>query len=260
MYPLALVCRRFQASALRLHYSRIVEASTLPDSAIALASAKIKPPYLFCTYIGTDGLEHAGLEPSLKEMHQLYSRFRPVFGDENRLPRDRFPIRSVIGGADQPRLELASHEVHLDVGELFAQLCTIMNVVKLGPKQGLFLSCVNVFDGVIRLWRKWLANATNIEAAEGKENPRASLALGNSDILWIDQAKNVGLRMRVTTKPDLRHPILVERGDEPGGEPVDQHTEELVDQLSDEPSVSYTLEYEGMFPPAISLGTIVAFH
>jgi hypothetical protein len=228
---------------LRLHYSRLVEASTLPDHEIALASAKIEPPYLFCNYIGTDGLAHAGLEPNLKEMYELYSRFRPLFGEGNKPLRDRYPIRSVIGGAGRSPLELASHEVHLDVGELFSQLCTIMNVVKLGPKQGLFLSCVNVFDGVIRLWRKWLATATEREEAEGKENPRASLGVGNSDILWLDPAKNVGLRLRVTTKPDMRGPILVERGDEP----VDQLNDQPSDQPDDQSPVSYTLEYEGMF-------------
>jgi hypothetical protein len=40
--------------------------------------------------------------------------------------------------------------------ESFAQLCTITNLVRMGPKPGLFRSHINMSDGVIRVWRDWL--------------------------------------------------------------------------------------------------------
>lgn len=113
-----------------------------------------------------------------------------------------------------------TQDVHLDEGELFTQLCTVTNVVKEGPRHGLFISHVNVSDGVVRVWRDWLARHASKNPSDGSGSPR-----NEEDILWADPGKNVGLRFRVVPGPAERMPLLTGPGD-------------------DAP-VSYVLEYEG---------------
>jgi len=103
-------------------------------------------------------------------------------------------------------------DIHLESHELFSQLCTIANLVKVGPKRGLFLSCVNVGEGILRVWRDWLAQ----RAKEGQEK--------ESEVLWADSKKTVGLRLRV-----------VERETAPPHPPL---------RTGEDPPVSYTLQYE----------------
>lgn len=166
--------------------------------------------------------------------------------EENRRPRRRYPVRpqrqtgaqdgtqedqsgaSGSGSANglSAEIEAPVHDVFLDESELFSQLCTVTNLVKVGPKPGLFLSHVNVGDGLIRVWRQWLS----VQAARcvaGAETTGAGAGSDSADrehILWADAAKQVGLRFRVCEKSDGPRPVLA---------------------LSDEDlPVSYTLEYE----------------
>lgn len=50
-----------------------------------------------------------------------------------------------------------------------------------------FLGHVNVSDGVIRVWRDWLATAASAAADSEPEE----------EVLWADAAQDVGLRFRV---------------------------------------------------------------
>ena len=102
---------------------------------------------------------------------------------------------------------------------LFSQLCTIANLVKFGPKRGLYLSRVNVGEGILRVWRDWLAERAKAGDSEGDE----------SEVLWADSKKTVGLRLRV-----------VEREAVDAGPPL---------RTGEDPNVSYTLFHEGMFCP-----------
>ncbi|KAH8681053.1 hypothetical protein BX600DRAFT_445656 [Xylariales sp. PMI_506] len=228
LLSLAHVCQRFYSLVSRVHYARLIEAIALEDHELILEcyhpSAKISTPYMFCNYIGTDGLEEIGRNPTMKELGELYSRFRPVLGEENRRPRARYPTRSVIEGFDQPLVDLAAHEVSLDASELFSQLCTVINLVKIGPRRGLFLSCVNIIEGVARIWREWLTSQAELSANPRSTKKAASLGPFDSSILWADRTMNVGLRVRVTVNPSFHAPVL-----------VGPH---------DEPPVSYILEYE----------------
>lgn len=90
----------------------------------------------------------------------------------------------------------------LDEGELFSQLCTVTNLVKMGPKPGLFLSHVNIGDGLIRVWRDWLAAQARTSAP--------------APILWADARQTVGVRFRVTEREQtgLAAALLVEVSDE----------------------------------------------
>jgi len=130
-------------------------------------SAKISTPYLACRYLGT---KTAGLgaiddaSPRLEDLPKMYSSFRPVLTEENRRRRFRpdWPQQSLAmqgsqGAGRDSEDEFAVQEVYLDEGELFSQLCTVTNVVKESARPGFYLSHVNTCDGVIRIWRGWLA-------------------------------------------------------------------------------------------------------
>lgn len=216
-------------------------------------STKLTTPYLFCDYIGTDGLSDDVSDDtsgSLGKLADLYSHFRPIPAEERRpsrrwrsivapqspsepLSRSLVDEDEVTEPAEEP---LASHNISLESYELFSQLCTVTSLIKVGPKPGLFLSCVNISEGVTRVWRNWLS-----EQAESYRKTRRIALLNKSkarvipenvreqnfeNLLWADPNKHVGLRLRVKQRNDTSMPILMHRDDD------------------DEP-VSYTLEYEG---------------
>jgi hypothetical protein len=211
----------------RVHYSRLVEAALLQDHEVILEcyhpSVKISTPTLFCNYLSTDGLEEAGHgEVGLRTLNGLYSRFRPVLGEDGRRPRARYPTRDVLSGTEPPLEEVPSHDLHLDAGELFSQLCTVASLIKVGPRRGLFLSISGITDSVIRVWRDWLQQeAARSSAVQRQADPSSEAG----SVLWTDSTETVGLRVLVTEKDDLHAPVLM--------------------GVNDEPPVSYTLEYKG---------------
>lgn len=203
LLPIARINRRFQDLTLRIIHTRLTDAASLSDHELILEcyhpSAKISTPYLHCDYLGTDGLERYSEDEdrqlTLGQMHGLYSRFRPVVQDENRRGRARYPAARAARGVEGQAVEddrTASVSVHLDDGEMFSQLCAVTNLVKTGPRRGLFLSHVNVNDGVVRVFRRWLAGA-------GDEDP----------ILWTDRHKTVGIKFRVQEEhSETRRPAI----------------------------------------------------
>lgn len=136
-------------------------------------------------------------QPAFGQLHDLYSRFWPVVQEENRRGRARYPVASGSTQAEGSGDDLtASLTVELDEGEMFSQLCCVTNLVKTGPRRGLFLSHVNINDGVVRVFRKWLAARAK---GDKKEDP----------ILWTDRNKTVGLRFGVTENTDrLAQPAI----------------------------------------------------
>lgn len=232
LLPLARVNRRFHDLTLRIIHTRLTDAAWLPDHELILEcyhpSAKISTPYLHCDYLGTDGLESYNEDEDKQldfaQLRGLYSRFRPVVQEENRRGRARYPVASGSSsnnGNAQPAADddlTASVNIQLDEGEMFSQLCAKTNLVKTGPRRGLFLSHVNLNDGVVRVFRRWLA--AKVSAAgegAGDEEP----------ILWTNRNKTVGLRFRVR-------------------ENVDTSTKPTIWSVADDedPPVSYTLVYE----------------
>lgn len=138
-------------------------------------------------------------------------------------------------------LPLVAYDVHLDEGELFSQLCTVTSLVRTGARPGLFLNCVNIDDGVIRVWRDWLSQRVRPAAAAAvAASPSATEAGGNQaipsvvdtdqHILWAYTGKHVGMRFRVTE----------------GDQPTDHENRftRRATALVEEPAVSYQLEYE----------------
>lgn len=201
--PLARISHRFHDITLRIVHTRLTDTAWLPDHELILEcyhpSAKLTTPYLHCDYLGTDGLASyrdevestaTNAQPDFPQLRNLYSRFRPVVQEENRRGRARYPM-AASGGSSNQVVEgdddddrTATLTVDLEEGEMFSQLCAVTNMVKVGPRRGLFLSHVNVCDGVVRVFRRWLAAQAS---GSGDEDP----------VLWTDWHQTVGLKFRV---------------------------------------------------------------
>lgn len=136
----------------------------------------------------------------------------------------------------------------LDGHELFTQLVSQTNLVKIGPRNGLFSSFVDVEEGVVRVWRKWLRDV----AAEG--NRQKSDAVQNEPVevvgkgkepvlevtendekkgevdrvLWVTTKKHTGIRFNVQERKLRRDAPILIRADE------------------EDMPVTYEIEYDGM--------------
>jgi len=203
-------------------------------------STKLSTPSLNCEYLGTHELDsanhsseadlYADLEGcktgQLGKLAGLYSHFRPLKPEAERRTVRRHPAGgSFIMAANDlvdDHEEFVCQNIHLEGHELFSQLCTVTNVVKPGPR-GLLLGCVNISEGITRVWRDWLAEQARFkpEDVTGSSSLDAERA---ERLLWADKNNSVGLRMRVVERDGGTAPVLI-REDE------------------DEP-VSYTLQYE----------------
>ncbi len=181
---------------------------------------------MYCDYLGTDGLsaEAEGKGDIYKDVERkgrlgqlggLYSHFRPARKEPETKVRRPHPAGDVPGhpntstsypsdpgpsSGESEEGELVSQNVSLDAHELFSQLCTVTNIVKMGPHRGLFLSIVNVHDGVVRIFRDWLNHQANKSVMDGDIEKRT---------LWVDDRRNAGLVLRVKEKKWKRDsPIL----------------------------------------------------
>lgn len=112
--------------------------------------------------------------------------------------------------------------VSLDESEDFSQLCVVANIVKVLRGSNLLLSAVTVEDGIVRIWRKWLKDRVSqsqladaqtgldleLDSSQARHRPSA--------MLWVDEGKNVGLKLRVEEKRWNRNrPVLMHRDEEP---------------------------------------------
>jgi hypothetical protein len=260
LLPLAVVSYRFHDLILRIVHHRLLTAASLQDYKLILEcfhpSAKLTTPGIICDYIGTDGLSHGfdseldlyrGVDRAgrLGKLSGIYSHFRPVGPDEDRRPRrQRHPAGDVPGNPNvsstfpgtstRNETDVPSQIVSLESHELFSQLCTIANLVKAIPNVGFLLSCITIGEGVIRIWRDWLAERAVLPQSKGKASFGTSSidsASGETSfqdkehILWLDNGCNIGIRLRVIEREDLGTPILM--------------------RLDEDAHVTYSIEYEG---------------
>ncbi|EAQ87777.1 hypothetical protein CHGG_04396 [Chaetomium globosum CBS 148.51] len=255
LLPLITTSRRIYSIALRILKQRLSHATSQPDQRLMLEcyhpSEKLYTPYLYCNYLRTDSF--ASAEPTARGtsgtggLAGIYAHFRPVEQDEDRPRRATrgfrrhltpTPTTTATPNNEEPR---PSTDVYLDDDESFTQLCAVTNLVRMGPKPGLFRSHVNVSEGVLRVWRDWLAERA---AAGGRRGERAGREAGEAGqgqeeeeeeeeggggggdggggdegegeggdedgVLWADASRDVGVRFRVAEK-DIRgqHPVLV---------------------------------------------------
>ncbi|KIV84476.1 hypothetical protein, variant [Exophiala sideris] len=239
LLPLVVVSRRFHSIILRILHFRLLLAAALPDYKLILEayhpSKRYSDTYLFCTYLGTDGLssKHEG-EGSLYEdclseegrfakLGALYSRFRP----ERPAVQGSMPARRIAGavvsqlasssaptqpiyadGGDGGSAKVL-HTLNLDPDELFGQFCAYASLVRLGPRRGVFLSNVHIVQsgqGVMRVWKQWLQDRAQ-ELWQQEQDPgfdidrtpttNSPLIGLDKNILWTDYRKNVGLRVAI---------------------------------------------------------------
>lgn len=179
-----------------------------------------------------------------------------VVGADSTSTRPEGPEEVV--SAEKPRF--VKRTIHLESAEDFSQLCTVVNLVRVIPNSNLLLSAVTVEDGIIRIWRDWLEEQAQLErvdaaqrraaetvSREGHTIPsdagagsrplangrRRRLEEGDSGILWVDGARNVGLKFRVRQKRWRREETM----------PILMHRDE-------EPAVSYEVDIEGLSLPS----------
>lgn len=245
------VSHRFQNLVLRIVHARLLVAASLEDRKLILEcyhpSAQYTEPYLFCDYLGTPGLSDEiegqgqiyedSKDNRLGRLRGLYSRFRPQRPDADP-PFRSHPAGDVPGSRtymyyDGPlpkptkSIELVSQTMNLDSHELFSQLCVSVNLVQVGPRRGVFLSCVDVLRKTTpRIWRDWLAEAA--QSPDGSSIKPTDLEDERQyhRIVWVDNARNIGIRAHVQERRWRRHESILIRKDE--------------DQ-----AVSYSLELEG---------------
>ncbi|KAL2153495.1 hypothetical protein VTH82DRAFT_4650 [Thermothelomyces myriococcoides] len=237
LLSLVRVNRRVRAVTLHVLKQRLTRAVSAPDRRVMLEcyhpAEKLYAPYLYCDFVRADPFTNRrpgrGNGSDVGCLVGTYAHFRPVESDETRSWAKR---RCALwggewedgdrggggngGDGDRDDQESQPHvDVYLDDDESLSQLCTITNIVRPGPKPGLFRSHVNISDGVVRVWRDWLGARARAAAARGGGERRGAEPIGDSRedqevVLWADPHRNVGVRFRVTEK-DIRrkHPVLV---------------------------------------------------
>ena len=233
-----LVSRRLHSIILRILHYRLLLVAALPEYKLILEayhpSKRYTDPYLFCTYLGTDGLSSKlegegslyvdcpGAEGRLAKLGALYSRFRPEKPSvEGTIPRRAFPAggtpSQANGGASaQPVYANGGdggsnkviHSLNFDGGELFTQFCAYASLVTLGPRRGVFLNTVRMVKdkaGWMRVWKEWLQ--TRADELKSEEDGQLRYVTSVSElepaigadktILWQDHKRNIGLRIAV---------------------------------------------------------------
>ena len=262
----AFVCHRFRNLINQIVLNRLLKAASLKDHKIILEcyhpTAQYSEPYLLCEYLGTPGLNDvnerkvklgggkAG-DNGIDELGKLYSRFLPHSKDMGSEPRilQSHPAGDVLGSRTSPtpgpssaseahEPEKITRTVSMEPHELFSQLCVSISLVQTGPRRGVFLSCVDVLKKTTtRIFRDWLIGRNGDPkehvcgayecASTDNTNKSGSSHAQCSRSIWVDQGKNVELRVRARERKWRRNvPILI-------------HQDE--DQ-----AISYSLELTGM--------------
>ena len=207
-------------------------ATSLKDYKIILEcfhpAFRLTEPHIFCKYLGTEGLSerHEGegslyenVEPAhqLGKLASLYSIFRPEATVEERANGSLLvPAAGRIsfcvcargdhnkGKADNtagdkeneidPNVLTVRRTITISDDEDFSRFCIVSSLVKVIPGSTSLLSAVTVEDCIVRLFRNWLRQKAQQSADE------------DSQLLWLDQGHNVGIKLRVR---DRRRPAAV---------------------------------------------------
>ncbi|CAD6593470.1 MAG: hypothetical protein ASARMPRED_007564 [Alectoria sarmentosa] len=224
------VCHRFQNLIIRIVHGRLLRAASLTDRELILEcyhpSAQYTEPYLYCDYLATPGLS---VDQPTKgtTLGRLYSHFRPTRKNpETKIYRSH-PAGDVPGSrtsevANRIRETVerknVTQNVSLEAHELFMQLRFLVAVVQTGPHRGFFLSVENLIDKTRRIFRNWLAERAE---ATKQHNKGASgsvtdeLDYGADEVLWVDESKVAGLKVRVEESKGRRGlPILLHKDED----------------------------------------------
>lgn len=238
--------RRFHALVLRILHYRLLLSTPLKEYQLLLEcfhpSSKLTEPHVFCKYLGIDGLSERHAPGTLYEdadgaqqrVTAMYSRFRPQASNEDEpervamrfgfLPGRMFFsgegfVRADMNGFEDKKEDKVIREVTIDGYEDFSQLCVVASLVQVRPGTSLLLSASTIEDGVVRLWREWLyrqsrkwRKASDEAKEEGLEE--AQVSSDSDDMMWVDMAQTVGLKLRVRPKSwNPSFPVLMHEDD-----------------------------------------------
>lgn len=242
---LAAVSRRFRDLAAHIVYGRLTVATSLKDHKLLLECYhpinKYTEPYLFCELLHTLEWSNDTTSPRPKgevgenddrlgSVTTLYSSFKPVRANGDPKPTRLHPARNIpddqgiddLSGAFSVALsevedDLMTRTVNLDSYELFSQLCINVALVKVGPRRGVFLSCIDILKKrTARIWRQWLLE-NSCDSAHGEPER----------MIWADQHQNLGLKVRVREMKAKHHASILQ--------PIDENE-----------AISYKLKLEGV--------------
>jgi len=177
---------------------------------------------MYCTHLGTDGLQDALEYPPGDEVGKLaylfsrYSRFLPSKKEEERLVQTRpgdIPGSRTHPSSAPPTRRLGTgplevEQVSIDAHEVFSQRCVASYMAKMSARRAVIQSLVDVSDGQIRIFRDWLSKQVTESAA-----PRVTNDIHpseDSSVLWVNNSGNsVGIKFRVRNSGARRdNPIL----------------------------------------------------
>jgi len=179
-------------------------------------------------------LEFAGSPAQqLRVIGAMCSRFRPHRSETGRKPWAKHPAgdvpgsrtytppasaASTAGPSSEPEAkgklpievekdeQLVTQTVHLDSAEMFTQLCAQTFLATRGIKPGLFHQHVDINQGVIRVFRKWLAGRVAAAGVVSEDK--------NASVLWANDGEQLGIRLRVKQRSWKRDMPLIVNVDE----------------------------------------------
>ena len=93
-----------------------------------------------------------------------------------------------------PNVLTVRRTITISDDEDFSRFCIVSSLVKVIPGSTSLLSAVTVEDCIVRLFRNWLRQKAQQSADE------------DSQLLWLDQGHNVGIKLRVRER---RRPVPV---------------------------------------------------
>lgn len=273
LLSLTPVSHRFHDLVLRLLQLRLLQAAELPDHTLLLEchhpSQKLTEAPLHCPYLGTPMLDNKekGIDSSvgsLSILRGIYSSYQPrrrkaeipSWKRPGDIPGSRthretspqsFTPTPASSSSNEPILEPGTVKqiISLEDHELFSQLCATVNLVRNGPRMGLFRSFVSLNDeSVVRVWKNWLGRRTVVDSSSsdlcadsldygmshgditislplrsggrGKDVSNATREdiAEDESILWFDLHKHVGLRVSVRETKWAGDPMMLLNADE----------------------------------------------
>lgn len=198
-------------------------------------SARLTAPPLYCTPLGTEGLDSLLLEVKdekqyigqVKRFGNLFTRFRPESNEPELKVKQRHPAGDVPGSrtwsdttvrpTNRDKDNTVRDVINVDAHELFSQLTTVAYLGRRETTRGLLCSLQEVAEGTIRVWRDWLSrhcesrsftdNSTVVihhdSESNDKQKARADSVIStcptkDPQVLWINtRGEDVGIKFKV---------------------------------------------------------------
>jgi len=240
LLPLTPTCRQFHSLILRLIHHRLQIAARLDGHILFLEchhpSARLTAPPLYCTPIGTEGLDSLLSDINDKNLYlgqvqklgSLFTTFRPECNEPELKVKQRHPAGDVPGSRTYQDTTVRSatvtednvvrDTVSVDAHELFSQLITVAYLGRREPIRGLLCSLQEVAEGTIRVWRDWLSkhcesrsftDDSTVIVHRGSESSDTAKERSDSttdtfdptkdpQVLWINtRGEDVGIKFKV---------------------------------------------------------------